>query len=295
MLIHSRKFLLSLLHFVIYGNLLVAFGAYTLSLFFLQIHFQINLFFHSLPLFIFFVTLFTYNFHRRIGLEIYGQAEHSISVKWMVDNPVISRSTTLISFAAAVYFFMDLPKSTYSLIAPLALISLMYVMKFSDRLPLRQIPFLKIFLIALAWSSTAVFLSAISLEVTIGSQSVLFFFALIFYMISQALPFDIRDMRSDIQTELKTIPTYLGVRSSVGIAIICLLISNIVFLFAIDLNWRSPYFVAWLLSSSFLFICILLSRTKRTDLFYSLMVETSLLLPFLFAEVLNRLDLALYI
>lgn len=295
MLIQSRIFLLNLLHFVVYGNLLVACGAYTLCLFFIRMHFNTNLCFHSLPLFIFFASLFTYNFHRRIGLEIYGQAAQSMSVKWMVAHPLLSRSTTLISFAAAVYFFMDLPKSTYSLIAPLALVSLMYVMKFSDRLPLRQIPFLKIFLIAVAWSSTAVFLTALSLEITIDSQAVLFFLALIFYMIAQILPFDIRDMHADFQSELKTIPNYLGLSASVRIAIISLVISNFFLLIVFDLKMSSPYFISWLVSSAYLLICILLSKKNRTDLFYSLMVETSLLLPFLFAELLFRLDLALYI
>jgi len=211
----------------------------------------------------------------------------SASTKWMISHPILSRLTTLLSFAAAVYFLMDLPKSTYLLIAPLSLVSLMYVIKLSDKTPLRQLPFLKIFLIALAWAVSAVLLSALSVNRSIDLQLLAFFLALFSFMIAEILPFDIRDMQTDQQTDLLTIPNYLGVKSSIWIAMACLLLSNLSFYFAIDTAFTDPRFFSWLLSSLFLFFTLVLCRKPKADLFYSLFIESSLFLPLLFLSILD--------
>ena len=282
-----RRFPIQVLHGVVYGNLLVSFGAYSLCIFFISLHASVNVYLQTLPKFIFFATLFTYNFHRRIGLELYGKTEHSTSVEWMIAHPILSRSITLISFAASVYFFMDLPKSTYLLIAPLSLISLMYVIKFSDKMPLRQIPFLKVFLIAIAWSSTVILLSSLSYEIEISQSTFLLFLAFTLFMIAEVLPFDIRDMRSDRQTDLKTIPNYLGIRSAILIASVCLMLSNALFILAIDLELAGSHFIAWVLSSIYLSTCLILCSKPRSDLFYSFLIESSLFLPFLFLLIIG--------
>ncbi|MAY84996.1 MAG: hypothetical protein CMP59_12775 [Flavobacteriales bacterium] len=277
-----KIFFREILHFIVYGNLFVAFGSYALSVFFLAAIEIDHAYLHSFPLFVFTATLFTYNFHRRIGIELYNEEINSTSTKWMIDHPVLSRATTLLSFAAAVYFFMDLPKNTYILIAPLSLISLMYVIKLSDKAPLRQIPFLKIFLIALAWSMATILLGALSYDQFIDKQIILFSMALFFYMIAEVIPFDIRDMRSDESTDLLTIPNFWGIKFSLWIAIICLLLSNLLFLLAVDFK-LNIFSISWILSSIFLFIFILLSKKPKADLYYSLLIESSLSLPFLFS------------
>ena len=149
----------------------------------------------------------------------------------------------------------------------------MYVIKFSDQLSLRQIPYLKIFLIALAWASAVVFLSALSLEIPIDRSSLLIFTSIACFMIAEVLPFDIRDMRSDKRTALKTIPNSLGIRSSIMIAIACLAISNLLLFVALEMSFSDPAFLSWLISSLYLFVCLVLSQTQRADLFYSLLVE----------------------
>jgi len=286
-----RKILLSIARFAIYSNFFVALGAYAMSSFFIRYIFEKAAWGQRLPLFIGFATLFTYNFHRRIGMEVYGADEVSASLSWMKTHPLLSRSITLISFALSLYFFMDLPKTTYFLIAPISLVSLMYVLKISEQMPLRQVPFLKLFLIATAWSVTTVLIPALGLDLTLNRAVIACFFALLSYMVAEIIPFDIRDMQSDQRIALKTIPNVWGIPFSLRFAFGCLLISQFCILLAIDWDFSNLAFLSWMAASTYLLIYLVRCRKPRSDLFYSFFVEFSLLMPFLLAESLARLGL----
>jgi 4-hydroxybenzoate polyprenyltransferase len=70
---------------------------------------------------------------------------------------------------------------------------------------LRNIPYLKIFLIAGSWAGLSVFWWR-----PFNNESVLLFFIRLIIVLVITLPFDIRDMGEDKKNNIKTIPIYLG-------------------------------------------------------------------------------------
>ncbi|MBK9505813.1 MAG: UbiA family prenyltransferase [Bacteroidetes bacterium] len=90
---------------------------------------------------------------------------------------------------------------------------------------LRQIPYLKIFLISFVWATVTILLPVIHSEkaynnfhiLTMIIERFLFVFAI-------TIPFDIRDMNADSQTELKTIPLLIGEKRSIYASIIVLVL-----------------------------------------------------------------------
>lgn len=284
--IQFKKFL----DFIVYGNLLIGLGAYALSKYFIEaLHLESQNGEH-LSLFLFAATTFTYNFHRRIGKELYPSKVLSASVDWMINHPVISRLLTLISFLLSLFFLMELPRQTIWLIAPISILSLLYVMKVSVQRPLRSIPLLKVFLIAAVWTMATIYLVILNFSLEFQSDFHLLALTLFLFMIAQIIPFDIRDIAIDKNDDVQTLPSQLGIRSSINLSLLLLFASNLMLLFYFQFqldSYSTPIFLPWLISSIYLAICLLYSRKKREDLYYSLIVEISLLLPWCFTQLLE--------
>ncbi len=279
--------LIALLDLIIYGNLLIGFGAFSMSQFYIEIMGTKSSTSTSLSLFLFAATLFTYNFHRRLGFAISPAAYPSESVKWMNEHPITSRLLGLVSFVLAIYFFVDLPRSTLWVILPISLLSLFYIQGLSEGMNLRRIPLLKLFIISITWSAAAILLPA--QDMLIDNNRLLLFLAAFFYMIAEIIPFDIRDLESDQLDELKTLPGVLNIKRSKFIAILALLLSNLILipLLILDEDWI--HLLAYLSSSIFLLICLLQVREGKADKYYSLLIELSLIFPYLLSILFRQL------
>jgi 4-hydroxybenzoate polyprenyltransferase len=163
-------------------------------------------------------------------------------------------------------------------------------MKVSEQRPLRSIPLLKVFLIAAVWTMATIYLVIIHFDLEFQGTFHLLASALFLFMIAEIIPFDIRDITIDENDNVQTIPSQLGIRSSIYISLLILLASNVMMLsfFEFQLDGHSTLiFLSWMFSSIYLAICLLYSRKKREDLFYSLIIEISLLLPWCFTQLLE--------
>ena len=191
--------------------------------------------------FVFFGTLFIYALHRSSGLKqvapFTGSGRYQIISRYKGHIQVYA----LLGLAGAAVFFWLLPGPVrWPLLLPGAL-ALGYVIPLGNNgKRLRDLHFVKIFLIALVWAWLTVWLPAAeqgrSLEPGLWRmllERTLFIFAI-------TLPFDIRDMQIDRHTQVKTLPVALGVRAAIAMGMAALLIM----LAMVWLNVRSGFYPA---------------------------------------------------
>ncbi len=180
---------------------------------------------------------------------------------------LVSSVITLVLFFK-IFSFHDFIK-----LLPFSFVSLFYsVSLFSKNKSLRDIPFLKIFLIAITWTVTSVVLPFLELGLTINLEMILLFIFNFLFTIALTIPFDIRDLAHD-HKNTKTIPLYFGVKTSKNIAKtllgVCFLISVFSFF---TLGQVIPLVVA--------FVLIIKVKENQTELFYSGLIDgVFLLLP----------------
>lgn len=274
--------------FIIYGNLFIGLGAYCLTEFIMKA-FELKIpHSQNLSLFLFFSTCFTYNFHRRMGHALHPHSINSAATHWMLKNPKTSKLISIASFILAVIFLIDLPKASVYILLPISLISLLYVQRLSEEKVLREIPFLKIFLIAAVWTAAVLFLPAIVAEEH-SAKIFLFSIGFLLFMVAEIIPFDIRDMRNDQLENLKTIPSILDIKKSKQLAIGLLAVSNCLLIPTLWVYSNWLYGLIIFMTSIYLGVCILYVNKKRSDYFYTLLIESSFIFPWILSNLIGFL------
>lgn len=164
---------------------------------------------------IFFATLFLYALHRIIGIskvhEFLEMERYAVISKFR--HHIIIYAILAGIGGAICFWYVSLPIQL-SLIIP-GIVSLGYVIPFlSGKKRLRDFNHIKIFLIAVVWSWVTVFLPALEMgkifELStwlMGLERSLFIFAI-------TLPFDIRDLKVDTHSKVKTIPAVIGIEKT---------------------------------------------------------------------------------
>ena len=199
-----------------------------------------------LMLHVFFSTWFVYQISRWIYFqkgEYINQEE--LVVQWFQKHPNFNKITILCSGILAIIFMLFLKFKTIVVLFFIGGISVLYpipVFKlFGSNTKLRDFPFVKIFLIAIVWSTTSVVLPALEANIDLHQRIDvwLLFIAQFIFILFITLPFDINDISSDKLSNVKTIPTFFGIKTA---KIICLLLGiiysfAILFLFMLE-NWN---------------------------------------------------------
>lgn len=144
---------------------------------------------------------------------------------------------------------------------------------------LREIPYLKIFLISLIWSVSTILPPVIHAGNKILSEQVILLFAERFlFIFAIAIQFDIRDMQADQRTGLKTIPLLIEKKKAFLLSLfslfICFAIS--VFHYYMQTEWLVLTAVCISLSATALFIK--LQFFKNMGRYYYQVLDGTLLL-----------------
>lgn len=178
---------------------------------------------HPYLFIIFFATLFDYNLHRLVTVLTNKEALNSDKHKWLKEYLSLFYALVVFSVIGFIIAVFLAKKEVLITLSPFALITLFYSLpifknqKYLFRL--REIPFLKIFLISIVWSATTIILPIVqsgkSFEFVHVALMLLERFLFVFAI---TIPFDIRDMRGDEQSGLKTIPLVIGVKKSIALA-----------------------------------------------------------------------------
>lgn len=267
---------------LLYGNFWIAGGALALtwqSQWIMTHHFAWD----TLAAFVFFATLLLYALHRILGIlrlkdfleidryAVIAQFRHHIMVYACVAG------------LASLYYFFCLPWSVQlALIIP-AFLSLGYVLPiFGSKRRLRDFDQIKIYLVAIVWAGVTVGLPAIAAQEALSSTLVLMFIERALFIFAITLPFDIRDLRVDDHSQVKTIPGQLGVPATRRLAqgLLCLAL-----ILAMVNTWLGCYglvtLIALAISYLICFILVQMAHAKRHDYFYSGLLDGTMMMQFL--------------
>ena len=190
----------------------------------------------------------------------------------------------------SVYFSTALSLSTVVMLLPAILLTLLYSVKLpilKATLVLREVPYIKLFLIAFVWSIVTVAVVANEHHMLFSWEVLMLFLSRFFFVIAITIPFDIRDMKVDSPL-MKTIPQRFGMSKAIFISITFLAafevfaIAHFIFfdvhfsllvallacslcsayvIYNIDHSKTNFYYSFWIEGTSLLYACIIVFYT----------------------------------
>ena len=238
---------------------------------------------------VFCFTFFTYNLQRIIKFRSKLNTTEQLGERltWVINNvKYLTISSLFLGLVGSICVFY-INQNCWFVLIPMGLLSFFYVIPFlplkNKSLTLRQVPYLKIFIIAIVWSIIIVALPIIdsySLNF-IRKNSLVFYLALFHvfsFIIGITVPFDIRDIKYDRQDHLKTIPTAIGIKKSMYLSEVFLLLSlsSTYLIFG-----NTPVFIGLLLGHIATMIMVYFSNEKREELFFAGLIEGSVIILYL--------------
>lgn len=141
------------------------------------------------------------------------------------------------------------------------IISLFYVIPIKGVI-MREIPYIKIYLIAITWAVVLILFPMLN-ENKFDWPVVLHALSHALFIISVAIPFDIRDVKFDRDSH-KTIPQVIGIRWAKSISSLLLLLFSIIMVLSASHLMVSPVFYSALAVQ---FILIFFMNENRGDLY----------------------------
>ncbi|HEY1007399.1 MAG TPA: hypothetical protein VGD92_09460 [Sphingobacteriaceae bacterium] len=236
---------------------------------------------------LFCATLSLYNFSIFLSKPRDPAASPFRRVRWIFSHYRLMITITLIAILSVIPLFLFLSMTAKLLLVFLAAVSVAYnlpVFTVNDKkFSLRNIPGIKLFLIALVWSLSAVMLPILELEShhsVVPARDTILLVAKRFLLVAAiTVPFDIRDLFQDKLYELKTIPVLLGERRAY---LFCqfLLAAYVAMLFLFTRDFGSN-FLALTLTVVLAGWLIFKSDLKKNEYYYFLGIDGILLLQFL--------------
>lgn len=236
---------------------------------------------------LFFSTLALYNFSIFLSKPKDPSASPFRRVKWIFNHYRLMITITIIAILSIIPLFLFLSTTAKILLIFLALVAVTYnlpVFTLNDKkFSLRNIPGIKLFLIALVWSLSAVLLPILELEshdVVISSRDTILLIAKRFLLVAAiTVPFDIRDLFQDKHYDLKTIPVLVGEKRAY---LFCqfLLLAYVAMLFLFTKNF-GPNFLALTLTAALAGWLIFKAGFKKNEYYYFLYIDGVLILQYL--------------
>ncbi|GAB4157970.1 MAG: hypothetical protein Tsb0033_10520 [Winogradskyella sp.] len=221
--------------------------------------------------FVFFATVTGYNFVKYFGV---AKFHHRSLATWLKTIQIFS----FFAFLGACYYALKLAidsiiyLSVFGLITFLYAIPLLPMQYFRDsQKNLRQIGGLKIYIIALVWAFTTVFLPLIEKNYPIDSDVVITGAQYFIFVIALMLPFEIRDLIYD-SLKLGTIPQRIGVKNTKLIGAVLLLVFFLLEFFKNEIKCNA-------ITSNGIILCItlffiVLAHKKQSKYYSAFWVES---------------------
>lgn len=183
----------------------------------------------------------------------------------------------LLSVVGCVWLGSELSLRTLWILLILGGISVLYSVPIMDK-NLRNIPFLKMFWIALVWSVTAI-LPFFEHGDFVWWKILLQALSVFCFVVAITIPFDIRDMELD-HAEMQTIPQKLGLQQSVYLGYLMLFLSAA--FFSMTHNFEVNYFViAFSVAIALAVVALSISKSKTDIWFTAFWVEGLSAVPYL--------------
>ena len=238
---------------------------------------------HPYLFIIFFATFFEYNLHRFITVITNKEALNSDKHKWVKTNLKKFYALVILSIVGFIVVALMAKREVLMALAPIALITLFY----STPIPgntkalfrLREIPYVKIFLISAVWSSSTILLPIIQSGLSFSNSDVIeMLVERFFFVFAIAIPFDIRDAEADKRAGLKTIPLLINKNRSMSLSYLFLLIFYLIS--TIHYFADNSMYIIYALSISTIttFIFLINRKIKRIPYYYYGVLDGTILL-----------------
>lgn len=241
----------------------------------------------TLSVLVFFATMFIYASHRLVGL--FSVKKFLKEGRFHIINTYKNHIWiyTGIAVIGLIYAFFQVSfRVQLALVLP-GLISLGYVIPFlglkkNRKLRLRDLNWIKIFLIAIVWAYVTVILPIIEIR-SVSWSDVLIFVERAVFIFMITLPFDIRDLKVDQYNNVKTIPAVYGIPFTMKLVlasfIFLLILASANYLFVPDSPIYFAAFGLWLsLISTYIFIRISINKTD--DYYFTGLLDGTMWLQF---------------
>ena len=282
-----KRVLLSILDFLLFSNLFIAICAVAqglLTYHLLQVPPNSNIL-----AILFFGTLVLYNLSMLISKPKTSANSPSTRLRWIFSHHRLIISITLISALCLIPLgLLYLSIEGKLLMIFTGAIAVSYSIPFltlnDQKIGLRNIPGIKLFLVAIVWAISCVLLPIVELEhnypINISTGETLLLVGKRFLFIAAiTIPFDIRDLFQDKLTELKMIPVMYGERKAyifcqfllLGYLVLLLLFSQAVNLDVIALT-TTILLTGWL---------IFKSGIKKNEYYYFFFLDGIMILQYL--------------
>lgn len=268
--------------FIINTNIFIALAAVSLT-FASQVQLGLHPEFHAYIFLIFFATLLDYTLHRFLAVYKNPNAAKIEKYHWASIHLTILKSVLIISLAGILATSVLVKPEILFLLILLAFISGIYslagVKNNYFKSKIRRITGLKTVLIALVWSAVTVLVPAIQSANNFINRDVWIVFAERFtFIFAIAIPFDIRDLAIDAQSQFKTIPEVVGERNALKISGFALLLSLLIALTYYLCSGMLFILPAYFLSIICTFIFINSKALKKLNFYYHGILDGSILL-----------------
>ncbi|MES3019369.1 MAG: hypothetical protein V4721_16400 [Bacteroidota bacterium] len=232
-------------------------------------------------------TLALYNFSILLSKPKHPEKSPFRRVQWIFSHYRLMITITMIAVFSILPLVFFLNTSSKILLVSLALISVAYslpIFSINDKhFGLRNIPGVKLFLIAAVWSLSCVLLPILELESSIEASvsmndSIILIAKRFLFIAAITVPFDIRDLFQDKTNELKTIPVILGERKALLICQGLLLIYLVLlFLFTKTIDGNFLGLMLTIILSGWL---IFKSKWQKNEYYYFLYLDGTMIVQF---------------
>ncbi|MEJ7778308.1 MAG: hypothetical protein WKF68_01860 [Daejeonella sp.] len=243
-------------------------------------------------------TLALYNFSILLVKPEKPEMSPFRRVRWIFSHYRLMITVTIIAILSILPLLFFLNTASRILLISLALVSVAYslpIFSIHDKhFGLRNIPGVKLFLIAMVWSLSCVLLPILELESHIEASitvndTILLITKRFLFIAAITVPFDIRDLFQDKRDELKTIPVILGEQKAL---LICqgllagYLVLLLIFTKRIDSN-----FLGLMLTIILAGWLIFKSKWKKNEYYYFLYLDGTMIVQFLILLICSLIPL----
>lgn len=217
--------------------------------------------------FVFFATLFTYNMQRLFMAGRYLSPQLLGRHAWIMRYRKGLFGLTFSALLALVFCLFFIPLVYVLYLLPSGFFSLLYVLPVWGQKRLRDLPFVKIILVAFTWSWALV--AAPSLVFGLLPQQWLPLFGFEFLLcFGLTVPFDVRDAEHDREVGTRTFVTALGLPLAKKLSLFCFVLAALF----VWLGGMMPVsaFMLLLLAGT---LAVWYNRPGRSDLYYGFALD----------------------
>lgn len=273
----------SFLAFLSYSNIFIALAAVSQTALYIRLHnYQLSL---ALLAFIFFATLIVYHF--AVGYPFKTKTLNTNNrIHWLNEHEKLVHALMLTSMIACIILITKLDHQLEIMIV--GAFALLYNFRFKQLnfYGFRSLPLVKIISIALVWVLVCNVYPLLIYNYEFNKTELTRMVLKFMWMIALTIPFDIRDLYTDRENNLVTIPSVLGNKKAY---MLCYLLFSLSSLGALILLRLSAESITIVISSLIAILLIYKNRNSSNDFDYLIKLDGLLIAEFLIFYGINIL------